>query len=125
MSESQSVAVVQLCVDDRLDHAKIRQAVRSKLRSVYLEADRIILVNEIGGNFGESFRNTLGLFRDLGARIVFCAILHHDDCAAALAGRRRPLEQSLSDLAAFLSREGLTCPVYVGSVRTATGEVSW
>ncbi len=125
MSESQSVAVVQLCIDDRLDHGRIRQAVRSKLRSVYLEADRIILVNEIGGNFGENFRNTLVLFRDLGGRIVFCAILHHDDCAADLANRRLPIERSLSDLAAFLSREGITCPVYAGSIRTDTGDVTW
>ncbi len=125
MSESTRVAVVQLCVDDRLDHAKVREAVRSRLRSLYLEADRIVLVNEIGGNFGENFRNTLGLFRDLGARIVFCAILHHDDCAADLAGRRVPLERSVAELAAHLSREGLTCPVYAGSIRTATGAISW
>ena len=125
MSESTRVAVVQLCVDDRLDHAQIRERVRSKLRSLYLEADRIILVNEIGGNFGENYRNTVSLFRDLGARIVFCAMLHHDDCGAALAGRRLPLEQSLSDLAAYLSREGLTCPLYAGSIRTATGDVTW
>jgi hypothetical protein len=125
MSESARVAVVELCVDDRLDHAKVREAVRSKLRSIYLEADRIILVNEVGGNFGENFRNTIDVFRELGARIVFCAILHHDDCAADLAGRRLPLERSVADLSAYLSREGLTCPVYTGTIQTATGAVSW
>lgn len=125
MSESTRVAVVQLCVDDRIDHAKVRAATRSKLRSLYLEADRIILVNEIGGNFGENFRNTVGLFRDQGAEIVFCAILHHDDCAAALASRRIPLERSLADLGAYLASQRLTCPVYTGNIRTATGDVTW
>lgn len=125
MERRQRIAVVQLCVDDRLDHAAIRAQVARKLRDLYLAADRIILVNEIGGNLGESFRNTVDLFRSQGAEVVFCAVLHHDDCAAAAAGRRRPLEQTAAELAAFLAGQGLACPVYTGNVRTKTGEVCW
>jgi len=125
MAEKVRIAVVQLCVDDRLDHARIRDQVRKQLRSIYLDAERIFLVNEVGGNFGENFRNSVEALRELGAEVVFCAILHHDDCAAERTGRRLPLEQSLADLAAFLSASSLTCPVYAGSIRTSTGEVTW
>ena len=123
--EAQRVAVVQLCVDDRLDHAPIRTQVAQKLRSIYLSADRIVLVNEIGGNFGDNFRNTVEVFRALGAQIVFCGLLHHDDCGAAAAGRRMPLEASAAELAAYISRVHLTCPSYTGSIRTQTYEVVW
>jgi hypothetical protein len=56
---------------------------------------------------------------------VFCGVLHHDDCGAAKAGRRRPLEQSLAELCAYLAREGITCPAYAGSITTHTSQVTW
>ncbi len=121
----QRVATVQLCVDDRLDHARIRRQVAEKLRGIYLAADRIILANEVGGNFGANFRNTVEVFQGHDAEIVFCALLHHDDCAAAALGRRQPLEQSAAELAAYVAAQGLGCPVYTGQMVTATNEVVW
>ena len=125
MDTGQRVAVVQLCVDDRLDHGKIRAEVAKKLRGVYVAADRILLVNEIGGNFGENFRNAVEMFRSLDAQIVFCAVLHHDDCGAAAAGRRRSREQTLAEMSAYLAGQGVICPVYAGNIQTNTNEVSW
>ena len=97
------VAIVQLCVDDRLDHGRIRAQVMEKLRSIHLPAERVFLVNEVGGNFGENFRNTVDVFRGQGMDVVFCGILHHDDCKANQAGWRRPMEQSVAEMAAFLA----------------------
>jgi len=123
--EAKRVAIVQVCVDDRLDHAKIRAQVAEKLRTIHLSADRIILVNEIGGNFGANFRNTVDVFRSQGAQIVFCATLHHDDCGAAAAGRRQPLEQTIAEIAGYVAGEHLDCSVYAGEILTNTNEVTW
>ncbi len=123
--ENVRIAVVQLCVDDRLDHAAIRRQVADKLQRLYLAADRILLVNEVGGNFGENFRNTVDVFAGHGATVVLCAILHHDDCSAAAAGWRRSLEQSAADLSAYLAAKGLTSPVYTGHIVTQSNEIVW
>ena len=123
--EVTNVALVQLCVDDRLDHGKIRSQVAQKIRDVYLRADRVFLLNEVGGNLGENFRNTLELFLDGGARIVFCGVLHHDDCAAEKAGCRLPMERTVEELYRYLGEKRVTCPVYTANIRTADSHVQW
>ena len=123
--EATSVALVQLCVDDRLDHNKIRAQVVEKMRDVYLRADRVFLLNELGGNLGKNFRNTLELFQDGGAHIVFCAILHHDDCAADRAGCRLPMEQTVAELHHYLAEKGVGAPVYTANIRTSDSSVEW
>ncbi len=124
-TEAIRVALVQLCVDDRLDHGKIRPQVERKIRDIYLNADRIFLLNEIGGNLGQNFRNTLELFQSSGAEIVFCGILHHDDCAADKAGCRLPMEQTVVELHRYLAEKGITCPVYTATIRTDDSVVQW
>ncbi len=124
-SEVTNVALVQLCVDDRLDHGKIRKQVAQKIHDVYLRADRIFLLNEVGGNLGQNFRNTLELFLAGGARIVFCGILHHDDCAADRAGCRLPMEQTVVELYHYLGEKGVNCPVYTANIRTSDSTIEW
>lgn len=124
-SEATRVALVQLCVDDRLDHGKIRQQVAQKIRDVYLKSDRIFLLNEVGGNLGQNFRNTLELFLNGGARIVFCGVLHHDDCSADKAGCRLPMEQTVIELYQYLGEKGVNCPVYTANIRTGDSTIEW
>jgi hypothetical protein len=123
--EVANIALVQLCVDDRLDHPRIRASVEQKMRDIYLRADRIFLLNEVGGNFGQNFRNTLDVFLESGARVVFCAVLHHDDCAADKAGRRLPMEQTVAELSRYLVDKRVAGPVYTGFIRTADSFVEW
>ncbi len=123
--EGTKVALVQLCVDDRLDHPKIRAQVARKMQDIYLRADRILLLNEIGGNFGQNFRNSVDLFLQSGAQIVFCAVLHHDDCAADKAGCRLPMEQTVAELSRYLAEKRIGCSVYTGSIRTDDSFVQW
>jgi hypothetical protein len=124
-AEAVRIALAQVCVDDRLDHARIRAQIHEKMRSIYLRADRIFILNEVGGNLGQNFRNTLEVFRASGAEVTFCAILHHDDCAAAAMGRRLPMEQTVAELSGCLAKGGVTCPVYTGHVRTRDSSVAW
>ena len=91
------IAIVQLCVDARLNHDLIRTQVSEKLAHLHLRADRIIFVNEIGGNFGQNFTNTLHLFLKEGADVIFCGVLHHDDCLAAKHKLRLDLEETSSN----------------------------
>jgi hypothetical protein len=123
--EPTRIALVQMCVDDRLDHTKVRARVTEKMRDIYLSADKVFLLNEVGGNFGQNFRNTLELFQDSGAEVVFCAVLHHDDCLAHKAGHRIPIEQTVASLSHYLVQRSATCPVYTGEIRTADSSVRW
>ena len=61
----------------------------------------------------------------LAALISFAAVLHHDECAAAKAGKRQPLEQSRAEAEAALVKLGVDCPVISGTIQTDGSIVSW
>ena len=119
------IAIVQLCVDARLNHDLIRTQVSEKLAHLHLRADRIIFVNEIGGNFGQNFTNTLHLFLKEGADVIFCGVLHHDDCLAAKHKLRLDLEETRARIQDVLEKTGITCLIYVGSITTETNVLKW
>jgi hypothetical protein len=90
-----------------------------------LQAERVFILNEPGGNIGSSLRNTLDLLLSQREPIVFAAVLHHDDCLAALAGRRQPLTDSVAVLWTLLTDWQVTCPVLSGQIDTAHSGVQW
>jgi hypothetical protein len=57
--------------------------------------------------------------------IVFCAVLHHDDCLAAKAGVRKELADGSEAMTADLRLVGAQCPVLTGTIRTEHSEVVW
>ena len=120
-----NVAIIQLCVDPRLDHHLIRVQVGQKLAGLHLKADPIVFVNEIGGNFGPNFTHTFQLFLREGAEVVFCGVLHHDDCVAAKHELRQPLEETRAQIKDVLGKSGTACPIYVGSITTETNLLKW
>ncbi len=119
------VALIQVCVDERLNHELIRIQVKHKLAALYLAAQRIFILNEVGGNLGENFRNTTDAILKLRDDIVLAAVLHHDDCRAASVGLRRPLEETIAQMAEFLTKQGIVCPVASGHIYTANNHVIW
>ena len=119
------VAIIQLCVDPRLNHQLIRIQVDQKLTSLDLKVDSIILVNEIGGNFGQNFINTLDLFLKQGAEVLLCGVLHHDDCVAAKHKLRQSLEDATAKMRALLGDAGIACPVWEGKITTETNHLEW
>src|SRR5687767_3241543 len=104
-----AAALVQVCIDPRLNHELIRLQVRQKLERSGLRAERIFLLNEVGGNLGANFRSTARLLARAGEPIVFCAVLHHDDCLAAREGQRDDLTVAAREMAAELSKLTLSC----------------
>ena len=119
------VALFQVCVDPRLNHELIRVQIGQQLARRGLHADRIVLVNEIGGNLSGSFGNALDLFRKEGGKIVLCGVLHHDDCAAAKHGLRQPLEETARQIEGLLRERKVACPVETGTIYTETNHVQW
>jgi hypothetical protein len=120
-----AAAIVELCVDPRLNHELVRIQVRQKLDRLGLGADRIYVLNENGDSLGSNFRNTVKLLRLRGERLVFCAVLHHDDCLAAAAGLRPDLAESAERIVDYLADHGLACPVLTGEIRTANNHLRW
>lgn len=119
------IALVQICVDERLNHDQLRIQVRHKLAELYIQAQRVLILNEIGGNLGNNFANALELFLNSGDQIVFAAVLHHDDCKAAQAGYRHPLNETVSQMQALLTKHDVTCPVATGHIYTENNHVVW
>jgi hypothetical protein len=119
------VALVQVCVDERLNHELIRIQVKHKLAALYLSAQRIFILNEVGGNLGENFRNTADAILKLRDEVVLAGVLHHDDCRAARVGLRRPLEETIAQMADFLAERGIACPIASGNIYTANNHVIW
>lgn len=119
------VALIQVCVDERLNHELIRIQVKHKLAALYLAAQRILIVNEVGGNLGENFRNTTDAILKLRDEIVLAGVLHHDDCRAASAGLRRPLDETIAQMAEFLAKQGIACPIVSGNIYTGNNHVIW
>ena len=120
-----SAALVQVCVDNRLNHELLRIQVRQRLAVPYLQADRIFILNELGGNLGQNFTNTVNLMVNTHDPIVLAAILHHDDCKAAQAGLRRPLEETVEKTARFLSDLRLDCLLVSGQILTRSNYITW
>lgn len=120
-----AAALVQVCVDPRLNHELLRIQVRQKLDSMRLNADRIFILNEIGGNVGANFRNTVELLVRQREPVVFAAVLHHDDCVAASAGLRMSLDAGAQEMAAHLSSRNIKCPVLKGNIRTENNHLIW
>jgi hypothetical protein len=120
-----AAAIVEVCVDPRLNHELVRIQVRQKLARLGLAADRIYVLNENGDSLGSNFRNTVKLLRLRGEPLAFCAVLHHDDCLAAQAGLRPELAESAERIASYLAGQGLPCPVLTGEIRTANNHLRW
>ena len=120
-----AAALVQVCVDPHLNHELIRLQVRQRLERSGLRADRIFLLNEVGGNLGANFRNTAQLLARIGESIVFCAVLHHDDCLAAREGQRAELDAAAGAMVAELTRLTLPCQVATGRIRTEHNHLLW
>ena len=120
-----AAVLVQVCVDNRLNHELLRVQVRQKLGSLGRSADRIYILNEVGGNVGENFLNTIKLLKARGDPIVLCAVLHHDECVAAEQGVRVPLETSAQRMGSILAEQGVTCRVLTGTIRTEHNHLLW
>lgn len=118
-------SVVQVCIDYRLNHERIRAQVQELLDRMGIDADKIFVINEVAANTGSNFRNTLGVLAPRGEPIVFCAVLHHDDCVAAAQGIRAPLATSARQMATFLEDHDVLCPVLTGTIETETNQVIW
>jgi len=120
-----TAAIINVCLDPRLDHGTIRAQVRDRLGRLRLQAQRIYVTADVGGNVGSGVGNTLELLRREREATVLAAVLHHDDCAGARSGLRKPLDASAGELAALLDRFNVHCPVLKGSLRTEDSYVWW
>ncbi len=118
-------AVVNVCVDPRLQHEILRPQVRSRLEQMGLKADGIFITNDVGGNIGSAVRNTLEMLTAAHDTLLLTGVLYHDDCVAASLGRRRSLESSVGDLTELVAALKLSCPVLSGSIITETSEIVW
>lgn len=118
-----AAALIQICVDPRLNHELLRAQVRQKLGRMGLVAERVYLLNEVGGNLGQNFLNTLKLLTGLDERITLCAVLHHDDCLATPT--RAPLDGTVQQMKALLTQERVSCPVLTGEILTAQNHLQW
>jgi len=118
-------AIVQVCVDERLNHELLRIQVKQKLAALYLNADRVFILNEIGGNLGENFRNTLDMLVKLRTEVVLAAALHHDDCIAGKHGLRRPLDETVAQMADLLASRDVSCILASGNIYTGNNHIIW
>lgn len=120
-----AAALVVVCVDPRLNHELIRIQVRQRLERDGIRAERIYILNEVGGNVGANLGQTAQLLKRIGEPIVFCAVLHHDDCIAAREGERADLQHTAQALVSELARLEVRCPVATGEIRTEHNHVRW
>jgi len=54
-----AAALVVVCVEPRINHEVIRIQVRQRLERSGIRAERIYILNDIGGNPGSNLRNTI------------------------------------------------------------------
>ncbi len=120
-----AAALVEVCVDPRLNHELIRIQVRQRLERSGLRAERIYVLNEVGGNPGANFRSTVQLLTRIGEPIVFCAVLHHDDCLVDREGQRTDLDRAASEMMAELIKMAVHCPVVTGRIRIEHNHLLW
>jgi len=118
-------AIVNVCVDPRLDHAVIRAQVRARLERMHLPARMIYVTNEIGANVGANFRSTAELVIKNRDTIDLAAVLHHDDCVADRLGLRKRLPESVEGLRRVLADLKVSCPVLAGQLRTEHNSLTW
>jgi hypothetical protein len=120
-----TAAIVQVCSDPRLNHEVIRPQVIAKLERLGLRADRVFILNDIGGNVGENTRNAIDLLVRLRERIVLAAVLHHDDCLAAAQGLRRELQATARQLTGMLIERHGEIAVLTGHLLTESNTLLW
>jgi hypothetical protein len=120
-----AAALVAVCVDPRISHEVIRIQVRQRLERSGVRAERIYILNDVGGNPGSNFRNTIQLLSRMGEPIVFCAVLHHTDCLSAQSGLRSDLTVAAQQMAAELSDAKARAPVLTGQIRMENNELQW
>jgi hypothetical protein len=120
-----AAALVQVCVDPRLNHEVIRIQVRQKLERLGIGSPRIYVLNDVGGNPGHNLVNTLALLAKMGEPVALGAVLHHDDCLAARQGLRIPLHAAAAELAKAFAKAHVRAPVLTGQIRTEHNQVSW
>lgn len=120
-----AAALVVVCVDPRLNHELIRIQVRQRLQRDGIRAERIYILNEVGGNVGRNVRHTVQLLKRMGEPVVFCAVLHHDDCLAAREGERHELSHAAQAMTSEMEKVDVRCPVATGEIRTEHNEVRW
>jgi hypothetical protein len=118
-------ALVLLCVDPRLNHELLRIQVRQQMARLGLQAHRIYLVNEIGGNLAPNFDHTLDLLVRHKQPPVFAAVLHHNDCIAHEAGLRTDLPLTVLEATNRISAHGVSCPIYSGQIDIASNAITW
>lgn len=118
-------ALIQVCVDDRLNHELLRAQIHDKLAELSTPVEHVFIVNELGGNFGANFRNTATMITHTGSQILMAALLHHDDCRAHQAGYRQPIETSADEMAQFLVQSNIECVLLTGQITTANNRITW
>jgi hypothetical protein len=120
-----AAALVVVCVEPRINHEVIRIQVRQRLERSGIRAERIYILNDIGGNPGSNLRNTIQLLSRMREPIVFGAVLHHTDCLSAQSGLRSDLAVAAQQMAAELSAANAHAPVLTGQIRTEHNELLW
>ena len=120
-----AAALVAVCVDPRINHEVIRIQVRQRLERSGIRAERIYILNDVGGNPGSNVRNTVQLLSRMSEPIAFCAVLHHTDCLSAQSGLRSDLAVAARQMAAELSAANVHAPVLTGQIRTESNELRW
>ena len=119
------VALIQVCVDERLNHELLRIQVKHKLAELYLKAPRILIVNELGGNLGRNFGNATKMLLKNGDKLVLAAVLHHDDCQADKMDVRKPMEATIEQMTTFLHEAGVSCVLASGNIYTHNNHIIW
>lgn len=119
------VVLFQVCVDERLNHELLRIQVKHKLAELYLNAPRILIVNELGGNMGRNFVNTARMLVNQKDDIVLSGVLHHTDCKADQAGLRLPIEQTMEQMETLLSELGVSGVLASGNIYTNNNHIIW
>jgi hypothetical protein len=118
-------AIINVCVDPRLNHEVLRAQVQARLEQMRLPSERIFITNDVAGNVGSAVRNTAELLTRAREEVVVAAVLHHDDCAAAAQGLRVPLAASTQQLRSSLEQAGIRCPVLSGEIVTESNAIVW
>lgn len=118
-------AIVNICVDPRLDHELVRVQVRQRLERAGMPDERVFVTSDVGGNIGSAFRNTADMLQRAHERVVLAGVLHHDLCVAAQAGLRQTLSTSEAAIRRVLADLGITATVASGELRTEDSRVTW
>jgi hypothetical protein len=120
-----AAALIQVCVDPRLNHELIRVQVRQKLERSGIGASDIYVLNDIGGNPGSNLAHTLEQLAGIGIPVVFGAVLHHDDRVAERRGKRVPLEDAAHEMENAFTTARVRARVWTGQIRTQHNHMLW